>query len=388
MLRRGISSSCAAATFASASALVAAQRSICVFTQQNQMLQNKAKYKGYTVTVWWEHADLWLLRKVGAELKPNEEAITVQIDRRVELYNLAQYAPTQRSAETGFAADLPPATQHSSFRSKQPYGATFQSELAARAGALGLPADSKYWLTAKEAARWHLRLSGTTPDMRAATSVVARLSSKVYSAQQFDKPDVVARIPVSGLSKRPFGPEMAKPLLAVVAERQWPTGLFFTEKQLDLFGLKARAGETAISVAMPPRGSSGTISGGPSTVTTVYTLADVEGAEDIMKSLGRAPLDEPAMLHSGKPLRSEWAALAKALLAGRPASPAANHFLTGSEIQRRGYKLKEGAVGFEVGAAPTPGSNLNSNNAGSLSFFHAEQLEDPAKAYTVAGTKA
>lgn len=369
-------------------------RNIAVFTEQSSALQNHAKFKGWHLPVWHEHQDLWALKREGIELKADETPITAQIDKRIELYNLAQFDTASKSSS--FVVP-PPATMHSSFRSSQPYSKSFQSELQARAEALGIP-ESKYWLTSKEAAKHNLTLRS---DLRAPTVIVARVSSKLYCSDQFNHPAKAAQLPVSGLSKRTFSGDMNNALRAIVEEKKYSTGLFFTPKQLDLMELRSliKPGEEPAVLPLslirdqPHRSSSAQqqFSNGPITAT-YYCVADIVDFAGLMQELQRFPVEKPTNLVTGKPLPSEAADKASEFLAAKKypvdSASARNYFVTAGDLKKRGLKLVAGAVGFEHRYERAGGGGSGGNGVGpTIEFFNADQLVGDA-AFRVAGTKA
>jgi hypothetical protein len=400
--------SAAAAAVAAGATLTAASRTIAMYTQQSDALANAAKYKGYTSPVWFEQEDLWWIERITA-VKADQRPVEVSGYRRIELLNVNQLT----SAPEGVAE----AATHSSLRKGEPYGERAQKDLSEIAAACKF--TSKWWLSPREARSRGLAVRfGENPK-----AIVTRGPFKVFNVEQFENPERLAQEPVSGASRKSYGgTELGKALLAATQAAKFPTGLFFTAKQLEQYDLLGSVKPDAKPVELSLLGSAGdaggltVVMGGasaaaaaaaappaeakPASDRALVNLDDVEKAEELVAALQRFPVSVPTMLISGDQIADQ--SLRARCAAASAARKASNYWLTRQQASQRGLTLKAGAPFVELhsvsGGRDAAGAASAQSITGGrdvaprrksvpLQFYNAAQLADADLAFKIAGTK-
>lgn len=222
--------------FATALASVAAQRrNRAVYSEQSEDLVRLQKEKGYESNVWVEqgHALMDTFARTSAvetkyalpPLITGEQAYTVKAPKLYGLYNLSQVENTPETTK--------PGTPHDYF-TKKPLDASIV-ELLQRKKAEG-KFESDFWVSGRD--MLHMRL---TPKKGArAVKVQVPAAHKVFNACQFTDWPAVAKLPVSGGSRRILHGPMVVGLNKHTQEKGYATGLYFTAHQIAKYGLKLK----------------------------------------------------------------------------------------------------------------------------------------------------
>lgn len=325
----------------SSAAPAAFARTVVVYSEQDPVLANNQKARHFKSNMWVEEADAWWTSKLTG-LKPAEKPTVTTIDRRLELLNGDQF---QNVPATMKAA----VTQHSSGKTGKAYGTKMSQQLEEHAQKERFV--SKWWISPQEARKrgWQLK------DRQRPVTMMMRVESKVFNAEQFAEPVKLTEVCFSGGSKKPFGEELAQKLRKHMHEHKFHSGLYFSQKQLDAMGLAT----TSTAQGCPV--SSGT-------ALKLFNAADLIGAEGIMEQLQRYPTAEPAYLLSGRLLGAEWKAEALKMKA------ATNYWISKREMDREKYQIKADAK-----AIVYPGSY-------EVLMYNVEQLHNKAEGFRLAGT--
>jgi hypothetical protein len=324
-----------------------ARRSIAVFTEQSDILMNNAKHRHFKSNVWFEVEDAWWTKNY-ATLKPKEAPTQASIQRRIELYNADQLVKRPE--------ELDQRAAHSSARTMAPYSQAFQEELERTAKMHGFA--SKWWMSEREITKRNANLrQGARPSV-----IIMRATAQLVNADQFDKPEALAAVPLSAATKKPYARELQELLSADVEKNKYPTGLYFTVKQLEALGLDGLVKPEAPFVAhnMTFRGF------------TVYNVDELADSENILKSLQRFPVTTDSYLLSGKPV---GATLAPNLAA---AGKKSKYWVSERDVEARKWKVLPGCKGVSADA----------KEGKQIMFYSVHQLSNPAEGFKKAGTKA
>jgi hypothetical protein len=352
-----------AAAAAVAASVAAAWRGNYVFTQSSSVLENNAKHLGLKSCVWIEDTDEYWWGKVTA-LKPDQRPTELTVKRLIEYYSLDCLADPTRLAGYDPALHGTPG-KHASWRTKMPFRDSLADEFEAAARLHGYT-KSSLWITVNEVRKQKLAL---VPRARP-TGVLIGSVAKVYNADQFVAPESIACVPVSGYKRRPYSGDFRDALARAVATHKYPTGLFFTVAQLELFSLTDDVLPDAQPVQIPLTNARGRL--------TLFNIDEVEDAARVATELQRFPVTRHTMLVSGKPIANE-----RMLAAMDKAGFTSKYWCGDQDITARGMKLKENARGVQWA-----GDSDAQQVPTSVMVYSVHQLKNPDLGFARAGSRA
>jgi hypothetical protein len=330
-----------------ASAALAQRRNIAVFTEQSEVLANNAKHRGFKSNVWVEVEDAWWTKRIAA-LKAGEAPTKAPIQRRIELYNVDQLVKRPD--------DLESRAMHSSMRTMAPYSQAFQEELEGKAKVHGF--GSKWWLSEREVVKRNLSLRH---DARPSV-IMMRAIANLVNADQFDKPAELSRIALSAATKKPYSSAMQATLAADIAKNNYPTGLYFSTKQLEAFDMTDLIKpETQPVIHELTRPS-----------LSLYNIDDIVKGDALLKELQRFPVEVDSYVFSGKPVGGKMQE--KVAAAGKTGK----YWVSSRDVESHKLKVVRGSkpIAFSE-KAPIP-----------VKMYSVHQLTNPAEGFKKAGTRA
>lgn len=343
-----------------------------MFTQQSPVLQNNAKHLGFKSNIFVEDADRFWWNKLTT-LKPNQRATEISLSRIHEYYNLDVVAPEVRAE---LERELPdPRGQHCSLSSKAPFAKMISEEFESCARQRGY--TSTYWLSVATVRNRSVKL---LPSARLA-SVQFPGKGRFFNAEQFEHPRRIETTPISAYKRMPYTGPTLDALRADVEARSWPTGLYFTLGQLELFDLTGSLKEGAEPVEVT--GEFGAPFNPTLSKHRLYNIEEVLNGDDLLDELNRFPVEEDTFLISGQPVTD--ARLQEGLAKVRDTYTQSRYWVTKKDVEGRGYALKPDAVGISrTGDEEEPTRRREMT----LIFYNVHQLENPDVGFEIAGTRA
>jgi hypothetical protein len=315
-------------------------RNMFVFSQQSKILSDNQKSLGSDSNVWVED---WEVKRSNIKVLKNAPT-TVSLEKALELYNFndLENPPDQ--------LEMP---VHTSYSTSKPYGRKLQLELSDCAAKKSF--SSKLWIPVGQVRKQGLIVrQGARP-----TVVLTGGSVIVHHTSNLENGEVVQRSPVSGGSRRIYQQtsRQYQVLSEAVAINGYSTGLFFTKKQFQAFGLTPLDNTTHVSVSIPNDKSGGLM---------YYNLEQLLLPQVALESLNRTEPSEPSFLLSGEPVRNK----------DNLPSYSSNYWLSSRDAQMYHFEIKPTEVNKGV---------VLSSRTNTIDMWNAEQFTDPNAAFKNAG---
>lgn len=334
-MRRAALSSCASVI------AINTLRTMFVFSEQSPILRANQKQLNSDLNVWIED---WEVRRLKINIK-NDAPTSLSIEKALELYNFNDFTNPPDQMEIPV---------HTSYSTMKPYGRKLQLELSNVALKKGF--TSKMWMPVGAA-----RKSGT--DIKAgarSTIVLTGGLVKVYHVSQLENPDQLARWPISGGSRRPYGQssEQFRHLSQAVALNAYKSGLFFTKKQAEILKLTPAAGQVPCTVSIPADTRNAVM---------YFNVDQLECPEAALQLLNRSEPDVPSFLMSGEPVKNTTVL---------PTTFKSKYWLSERDAQLYAFNIKAGEERR---------GTILSQRMNTMEMFNAEQMTDVEQAFKVAG---
>lgn len=327
-------------------------RRIAVYTEQNAILQNNATALKFASNLWVEGEDKYWTDKL-TPLKPEQKPVSVFITRTFSLFNIDQLQNVASALR-----DQANVAQHTSVKAMVPYKDKTAKMLDTHATMNGY--NSKLWVTPAEAAKrgWLVK-----PGKQRPVSLAFNGEAKLFNAEQFVKPELINEQTFSGATKKPFGKDMHETLKAYAAKHHFKSGLFFSQRQVDDYGLAIKP--DASGVVLPTGGGNNT------NQATLYNVTQLVNYKQLLDTLQRFPVAEPTFLISGRPLFPEFRSAVDA--ANRTYE--SNYWVTDREVLSRSWELVADA------AKVHPPSKVYT-----FKMYNVFELHKPELGFKMAGT--
>ncbi|CUF99171.1 mitochondrial RNA-binding protein, putative [Bodo saltans] len=325
---------------AASTVTVTATRNMFVFSQQSKILTDNQKALNSDSNVWIED---WEVKRSNINVLKNAPT-TVSLEKALELYNFndLENPPDQ--------LEMP---VHTSYSTSKPYGRKLQLELSDRA--VKQSYSSKLWIPVGQARKQGLALrQGARP-----TVVLTGGSVVLHHTSNLENGEVLQRSPVSGGSRRVYqqSSRQYQVLSEAVAINSYQTGLFFTKKQYQVFGLTPIDNTTPVSISIPNDKSGG---------LTYYNLDQLLLPQVALESLNRTEPSEPSFLLSGEPVRNKE----------NLPQFSSNYWLSSRDAQMYHFDIKPSELSKGV---------ILASRTNTIEMWNAEQFTDPNAAFSKAG---
>ena len=324
-------------------------RQMVVYSENSPVLENNQKARKSPYNAWIEE---WELPRLSLVPLPNDSNPTVlMLDKILELYNMdcVQNPPE----------GLLEAPQHASWQTHKPYGQHLQFMLQGEAVKSNY--TSKWWMTRNAARTQNFILKSNARIAKVATK--GKVS--VFHASQFADPLALQKAPVSGGSRKMYaaGGVTHAALVDAITLNSYRSGLFFTKKQLESFGLDVVP--NSVPVVQPVTMSEN---------FKFYNLDQFENPKAILEALGRSPVTAPTFLLSGDRINVPIP----------PNSFSSMYYLSGRDAELYNFQV----LASERGNGIALSEKALQRSEMAVEFFNVDQLQDPARGFTVAGSLA
>jgi hypothetical protein len=318
-----------------------AVRTMFVYSEQSPVLQANQQRLKSDLNVWLED---WEVKRFNLTIV-QDAPTTLSLEKGLELYNFNDLVNPPEIMEMPV---------HTSYTTQKPYGRKLQMELSN--AALKKSFTSKLWMPTGAARKNQVEIKAGAR----ATVVLSGGSVKLYHVSQLADSEVLARWPVSGGSRRPYGKnsEQYRQLSESIALNGYKSGLFFTKKQAEALNLTPAANNVPVTLSIPADTRNATI---------YFNLDQLECPQIALDTLNRSEPDVPSFLMSGEPLRKTD---------GLPSNFKSNYWLSARDASLYNFAIKAGQENK---------GHVLSQRVNTIEMYHAEQMSDIAAAYKVAG---
>lgn len=330
-----------------------AMKKMIVFSELSPVLQKLQESYKSTSNIWVEK---WMVESQSPtnvfKLKPNAKTVNVLAKKQIVLYN-GDYI-------TNLPKDIVDVPRDTSLTTGNEYKGKFLKEMEERRMKHSL--SSKWWASTGSCTTDPARTTDKRKyilSSKARQSIVLMQSqTEVYHISAMEDAEVLAHMPISGGSARPYSnsSETCDLLKADMQNNGFDSGLYFTERQLTALELSPKP--DAISLMLS--------SGSNDDRFKLYCLSQLEEYKDIIKD--RPEPDVPCFFSSAMQV-------SKDSLIAAVNQHESNYVMSLSDIHLHNWNVKESEKS----------KNLASNTFAGSKMFNVSQLTDPAQGFKVAG---